>query len=119
MKYLAKQSLVFHGSNEKIYEESNDNFMALVEIVAEWDSTLKEHIRRKQNREIQYHYLSHKVQYELIQAVASEIKGAILKKIKEAKYFSVILDCTPYVSKQEQMTLIIRCVDVSTVPIKV
>ncbi|KAL6190410.1 hypothetical protein ACLB2K_036808 [Fragaria x ananassa] len=108
VKYLAKQSLAFRGNNERIYEESNGNFMALVEMVAEWDSTLKEHIRRKQNHEIQYHYLSHKVINELIKAVASEIKGSILQKIKEAKYFSVILDCTLDVSKQEQMTLILR-----------
>ncbi|KAL6130498.1 hypothetical protein ACLB2K_068877 [Fragaria x ananassa] len=105
VKYLPKQSLAFRGNNERIYEESNGNFMALVEMIDEWDSTLKEHIRRKQNHEIQYHYLSHKVQNELIKTVASEIK--------------VILDCTPDVSKQKQMTLILRCADVSTVPIKV
>ncbi|CAM8885916.1 unnamed protein product [Rhodiola kirilowii] len=119
VKYLAKQSLAFRGTNEKIYDESNGNFMALVKMVAEWDSTLKEHLRRKQNHEMQFHYLSHKIQNELILLIAAEIKGAVLKRIKEAKYFSVILDCTPDISKQEQMTLIIRCVDVSTVPIQV
>ncbi|KAL6184266.1 hypothetical protein ACLB2K_045670 [Fragaria x ananassa] len=87
VKYLAKQSLAFRGNNERIYEESNGNFMALVEMVAEWDSTLKEHIRRKQNHEIQYHYLSHKVQNELIKEVASEIKGVSTIPIKVHEYF--------------------------------
>ena len=51
--------------------------------------------------------------------IASEIKNETIKQSKEAKYFSVILDCSPDISHQEQMSLILRCVDVSTNPIKI
>ncbi|XP_028097893.1 uncharacterized protein LOC114297633 [Camellia sinensis] len=116
---LAKNNLAFLGDNEKIYQERNGIFLSLIEMLAKFDPVIQEHIQRIQRSEIHYHYLGHKIQNELIQMLASEIKSTIVARIKEAKYFSIILDCNPDVSHEEQMSLVIRCVDVSTSPVKV
>jgi hypothetical protein len=114
VKFLAKHNLAFRGSNSKLYQDNNGNFMGMVEMIAEFDPVIQEHVRRISKDETHIHYLGHDIQNEIINLLATAIRYELIKKVKESKYFSVILNCTLYASHQEQLFLIIRYVDTSS-----
>nr|GFB33202.1 zinc finger MYM-type protein 1-like [Tanacetum cinerariifolium] len=109
----------FRGSNERLHQNNNVNFLGLIEMLEMFNPSIKEHVQRITSEEVHFHYLGHNIQNELIQLLALEIRSAIIKKIRQAKYYSVILDCTPDISHQEQMSLIVRYVKLSSTCVSV
>lgn len=70
-----------------------------------------EHLQRIKNKETHIHYIGHDIQNDLIEVMAKEVQKTIIQTIKLAKYYAIITDCTPDTSRQEQLLIVIRIVD--------
>lgn len=108
IKMLGRSGLAFQGTSDTRYHSNNGNFLKIVELLAEFDPVMQEHVRRVlAKEERQASYLSKTIQNELVTNISNNIKKHILESILKAKYYAIILDSTPDISKTEQMTLII------------
>nr|XP_047144743.1 zinc finger MYM-type protein 1-like [Hydra vulgaris] len=108
--FLSARNLAFRGSDTAIGSKSNGNFLGVFELLAKYDAVLKELLLRIQDKKTNAHYLSNDTQNELIRCLAQEIESENLSMVKKAKYYSVILDCTPDVLHKKQMSIILRSV---------
>ncbi|XP_065642994.1 zinc finger MYM-type protein 1-like [Hydra vulgaris] len=88
IKFLASHNLAFQGDTDKLFS--------------------KEHLRKNKSHEVSDHYLGKNIQNQIIQLLGSEIKKSIISNRQNAKYYSIIMDCTTDVIHQEQLTLVLR-----------
>jgi hypothetical protein len=85
VQYLAENSGAFRGKTEQLYQPNNGNFLGLIKMLTKFDPTMQEHVRRIKDGKTQDHYLGHRIQNELIELMASEVKKIIIDKLKLAK----------------------------------
>uniref|UniRef100_A0A3B4XMQ3 DUF4371 domain-containing protein n=1 Tax=Seriola lalandi dorsalis TaxID=1841481 RepID=A0A3B4XMQ3_SERLL len=109
--HLAERNQALRGPSNMLYDQHNGNFLSLVELMAQYDPVLSEHIRRIQNKETKVHYLSGVTQNEIITLVGDKTLQEIVRTVTKAKYFSVIMDCTPDISHKEQLSIVLRIVN--------
>ena len=46
VKRIAKQNVAFHGNSDKIHVNGNGNFFCMIEVFADFDPVMKEHVRQ-------------------------------------------------------------------------
>lgn len=123
VQFLAVQGLAFRGSSSRLYENNNGNFLKAIEMIGKFDDVMADHINRIQQsvalKNHMPHYAGNRFQNEIISILAAQIQKYILSAIKDAKYFSVILDCTPDMGHVEQITIILRYVHIQNDEVEV
>uniref|UniRef100_H2YD91 Uncharacterized protein n=1 Tax=Ciona savignyi TaxID=51511 RepID=H2YD91_CIOSA len=97
--------LAFSGNNELVGSPENGNFLGILELMAEYDTFLAEHIQRQQ-RQRHVSYFSPTVCEEFIDILAKKVLNFIIFEIKQAKYYSVSVDSTPDITNVDQLTIV-------------
>ncbi|KAK0148315.1 Zinc finger MYM-type protein 5 [Merluccius polli] len=83
---LAVRNLALRGSTETLFTPSNGNFLKEVELMAQFDPIMRDHINLVQ-KSISGHtsYLSYNIQNELVNLMSNRIISEMVSEIKQAK----------------------------------
>ena len=111
VKFLCEKGLPLRGGNEIFGSPQNENFVELLELLAQFDDFLADHIRRFGNsgRDVPS-YLSSTLCNEFVQLMAKKVIRKIANEVKKAKNYSITVRSTPEVTHVDQLTFIIRYV---------
>ncbi|XP_029343946.1 zinc finger MYM-type protein 1-like [Acyrthosiphon pisum] len=104
---LTAGNCALRGNEGKKNTDSEGNFLRTVKLIAEYDPVLNKLLY---NEEMKIKYLSWKIQNELIELLALNVKQLICDEIRNAQCFTIIMDSTQDITKVDQVSLIIRYV---------
>uniref|UniRef100_A0A1X7U2P7 TTF-type domain-containing protein n=1 Tax=Amphimedon queenslandica TaxID=400682 RepID=A0A1X7U2P7_AMPQE len=107
--YCAFQKITLRGHREGEDSQNRGNFLELIDLVSRHDSVVKNKIHDAPKNAI---YTSHGIQNELLALLAKKKLHKICQAVKEAGFYSIIVDESRDSSKQEQMSLAVRYVDI-------
>ncbi|XP_039306786.1 uncharacterized protein LOC120358119 [Solenopsis invicta] len=111
VRALVTASSSLRGYIEKFGSSSSGNFIMCLELISEFDPFLAEHIAKYGNPG-QGHtsYLSSTTYEQFVKLMAEEVTKQIIKELKSAKYFSIVVDSSPDISHTDQLAVIVRYV---------
>ena len=116
--FLSERNLPFRGSTTELCNPNNGLFLGNLELLSGHNQILKSHLdevkkHQENNSRMQAHYLSPRSQNEFIEECSKVVLNAIVEEVKQALYYSIIVDGTPDVSHIEQITFILRYVNLN------
>lgn len=106
---LAMSNLSFRGHRESDSTGGVGNFLSIVHLLAKYDDTLQQLIA-KPKRTVTY--LSPTIQNEIIALLSNTLLEQILHNIKATPFYSILIDSTQDISKIDQLSFVIRYVEI-------
>jgi len=104
----ATQNLAQRGHREDMATSDNPgNFRKILQLVVRHDASIAD--RFVANSDVVTRYTSKNIQNELLSVMADMVRKQVIDDVKQSVYFSVIVDETKDVSKQEQLSFVLRC----------
>ena len=99
--FLSQRGLAFRGQNEVFGSNNNGNFLGIIELLAQFDPFIADHVSRfciPGTGRGNVSYLSSTICNEIIELMGKKVLSNIISDVKIANYFAISVDSTPYVS---------------------
>lgn len=111
IRMLATRGLAFRGDDEVIGSKHNGNYLGMLELIANFDPFLEEHLRKYGNagRGVPS-YLSSTICEEMIHIMWKLVFDIEMEEIRSSIYYSISIDSTPDLTHQDQLTFTFRYV---------
>ncbi|KAI6651149.1 Zinc finger MYM-type protein 1-like [Oopsacas minuta] len=111
---LAQLNLPFRGHNEGEVSTNKGIFKGIIELISRYHPPLMIHLQKGQANPKGYpSYLSPTSQNEMIQYSAEILREDIIENIQIAHFFSICLDTTPDIAKKDQLSIVVRYVNIN------
>ncbi|KAM1657961.1 hypothetical protein ACFXTN_042192 [Malus domestica] len=108
-KFFLRQGLPFCGHDERDTSNNRGNYLELLQFLADHDEKIKEVVL--ENAPGNLKLIAHSIQKDIVNSCAFKTIKAIMKEVKESKFFSIMVDESHDISTKEQMAVILRYVD--------
>ena len=105
LRFTACQTIGQRGHRENEESTNRGNFLELLHLLGKFDSVVANKLSSGPGNA---KYIHHDIQNELIDIMASIVREQISNEVKEAEHFTLMVDETKDVSKQEQISIVLR-----------
>jgi len=119
VKRLSSRELAFRGTTSKIGCNNNGNFLMALELLAEFDPFLSNHLETYGNPgKGNTLYISYNIYEQFINIMSKQVLNTIIQEGKASRYFSISVDSTPDISHIDQLSSCVRYVNNKGEPVE-